>query len=752
MPSPDDERHAEPPVSSQPPVSNQPPVAAQIPAQADARPAAHFGPAPIHRLVATVCAPACVLADADGQLRPVGVAGLYVGDTRALRRAVVTVDGAEPDPLGWQHDGPGITTFFATIREMGDPIPDPTVRLDRTRSVRSGGLDETIRVRSTATAPVRAEVRLQLDCDLTPMELARAGRWRSMAAAALDGNDLVWTGGGATVRVSGADATVRVADPTAGLATAVLTWQIELRTDEEVTLRWSVRVQEPTAVVVTPSGPVDWSRPTIHAADPRIARLVERAIDDLASLRVAEPGQPNDAFIAAGVPWFLTLFGRDSIWAARMMLPLGTSVAEGTLRALARRQGSHLDAASGEAPGKIMHELRRRDTRLTLPGAPSAGPHGPTVYYGTVDATLLWISLLADAWRWGLPDRTVAGFLPTLRGALGWLERYADPNGDGFIEYFDVTGRGLANQGWKDSGTAVRFHDGRTATPPIALCEVQGYAHRAALDAARLLEAFGDAGHVDALADPDHWRGYAANLADAFRDRFWRTGPLGAFPAQGIDGTGHPIDALTSNIGHLLGTGLLNPAEESTVAALLGAPELSGGYGLRTMSTLDGAYDPMTYHCGSIWPHDTAIALLGLASMASDHHARGAATTLINGLLAAADAFDYRLPELYSGDARDEVSRPLAHPAACRPQAWSAAAGIALLQALLGLSVDVPAGDVSITPMMAGPLRVAGLRIGERLVDIDVDASGRVEMTGAAATGDHEGAAFAGRPMPAPRR
>jgi glycogen debranching enzyme len=228
------------------------------------------------------------------------------------------------------------------------------------------------------------------------------------------------------------------------------------------------------------------------------------------------------------------------------------------------------------------------------------------------------------------------------------------------------------------------------ATPPITLCEVQAYARRAALDAAALLEAFGDkefrdrdgeadqSGRDDArFDDPEHWRAYAAGLANAFRQRFWVSGPLGDYPALGLDGEGRPVDALTSNIGHLLGTGLLSPAEEATVARRLAAPELSGGYGLRTMSTLDGAYDPLTYHCGSVWPHDTAIALLGLASMAPDPDARTAGAILADGLLTAAEAFDYRLPELYSGDARDEVGRPLPYPAACRPQAWSAAAAAA---------------------------------------------------------------------------
>jgi glycogen debranching enzyme len=719
-------------------------------------PPGHAVPAPIHSLVASVSAPACVLGDPDGQIRPVGVQGLYVGDTRALRQATVTVAGAEIDALGWRHAAPGVTTFFGTLRHVGDPIPDPTVRLDRTRSVRPDGMDETIRVRSTATAPVRLTVAVRLDCDLTPMEWARAGRTRPTTAArpanrGAGADPLVWADAGLTVTVSADRA---VLDPD----TATVRWPVELRTDEEVTLRWSAQVRDRSPLLLAARTPIDWARPSIDAADPRIGRLVGQSLDDLASLRLTELTSPDDVFIAAGVPWFLTLFGRDSIWAARMMLPVGTGVAEGTLRTLARRQGALVDDASGEAPGKIMHELRRHDTRIGLPAAPSGQANAPSVYYGTIDATLLWISLLTDAWRWGLADEVVVSLLPHMRRALTWLGRYADPNGDGFIEYLDVTGRGLANQGWKDSGTAVRFHDGSMATPPITLCEVQAYAHRAALDAATLLDTFGGKGFRDRVGghnnkppedarfdDPDHWRAYAAGLSEAFRRRFWVSGPLGDYPAQGLDGDGRPIDALTSNIGHLLGTGLLSAAEEATVARRLSAPELSGGYGLRTMSTLDGAYDPLTYHCGSIWPHDTAIALLGLASMAPDPDARAAGAILADGLLTAAEAFDYRLPELYSGDARDEIGRPLPHPAACRPQAWSAAAGIALLQALLGLQVDVPAGQVSVMPMVAMPLRVRGLRVGDQLVEIAMDADGRVDVTGAPpildATGQSLGAA-----------
>jgi glycogen debranching enzyme len=432
----------------------------------------------------------------------------------------------------------------------------------------------------------------------------------------------------------------------------------------------------------------------------------------------ADPGQVS-TFIAAGAPWFLTLFGRDSIWAARMLLPLGTTVAEGTLRALARRLGSTVDYAAGEAPGKIMHELRRHDARL------ARGPRAdepPLAYYGSVDATPLWISLLADAWRWGLPDAVIDEMLPTLRAALRWIEEYGDPDGDGFIEYVDLFGTGLANQGWKDSFNAVRFRDATLGRPPIALCEVQAYAHRAALDAAALLDAFGAPGH-----EADRWRSYAQRLAERFRERFWVDGPLGPYPAMAIDGDGRPVDALTSNIGHLLGTGLLNPAEESQVAGLLASAPLGGGYGLRTMSTLDKGFSALSYHCGSIWPHDTAIALLGQTVSG----AVGAAATLIDGLLSAAEAFDYQLPELYGGDARTDVSRPVPYPGACRPQAWAAAAAVAILQAALGLVVDVPAGEVRLRPLPGlGALEASGLRIAGRPVNISVDRAGAVRVSG----------------------
>jgi glycogen debranching enzyme len=444
----------------------------------------------------------------------------------------------------------------------------------------------------------------------------------------------------------------------------------------------------------------------VRADDHRLTRLVDRSLDDLHGLRL---GDGDDTYLAAGVPWFLTLFGRDSLWAARMLLPLGTNLAAGTLRVLARRQGTKVDPASGEAPGKIMHELRRHEFTLG-----HAGLHLPAAYYGTIDATLLWISLLHDAWRWGLADDQVAGLLPSLAATLGWLDGYADPDGDGFLEYLDTTGHGLANQGWKDSGDAVRFRDGRLAEPPIALVEVQGYAYRAALDGAALLDAFGRPGG-------EKWREYAAGLADRFRAKFWVDG---GYPALALDRDKRPVDSLTSNIGHLLDTGMLNVDEEQAVAAALASEAMSGAYGLRTMSAADGGYSPLSYHCGSVWAHDTAIVTAGLARAGF----ADAANTLIDGLLTAGETFDYRLPELYSGDARAELSRPMPYPAACKPQAWAAAAAIALLQATIGLYPDVPNGVVALRPL--GAVSARGLRVAGSAVDVHAAADGTATISG----------------------
>jgi len=264
----------------------------------------------------------------------------------------------------------------------------------------------------------------------------------------------------------------------------------------------------------------------------------------------------------------------------------------------------------------------------------------------------------------------VRELLPALRGALDWIVR---STGDGFLSYIDRTGTGLANQGWKDSGDSIQWRDGALAAGPIALCEVQGYAYEAAVAAATLLDRLGEDG-APAL------REWAAGLRGRFRERFWVTTAEGRYPAIALDRDGRAVDTLTSNIGHLLGTGILDPDEERAVADLLVAPTMSSGFGVRTLSTRAAGFWPLGYHNGSVWAHDTAIVAHGMHRAGLADHARQVVTQLLDG----AEAFAYRVPELYAGDAAPLGSAPAPYPAACRPQAWSAAAAVTCLQIVGG--------------------------------------------------------------------
>ena len=347
-----------------------------------------------------------------------------------------------------------------------------------------------------------------------------------------------------------------------------------------------------------------------------------------------------------------------------------------------------------------------------------SGTQLPPVYYGTVDATPLFVCLLHDAWRWGLPDAEVRALLPAARAALDWVVRWGDADGDGLLEYVDTEGTGLANQGWKDSGDSVRFADGRQAAAPIALAEVQGYAHEALLHGADLLAALGD-------DDVAGYREVAARLRQRFADAFWVDGERGRYPALALDADKVRVDAVASNMGHLPGTGLLGPEDEAVVADVLTRDDNDSGFGLRTMSSRSGGYSPLSYHCGSVWPHDTAITLLALSRAGLGGRGAG----LLSGLVEAAGAFGYRLPELWSGDALAEVGRPVPYPAACHPQAWSVTSAVAVVQVLLGLQVDVPAGVATLRPLRPSPvgaLRVEGLVVAGEPCTVEVDADGEV--------------------------
>jgi glycogen debranching enzyme len=666
----------------------------------------------LHDLVVCLAAPTVLLSEPDGQVRPRGAQGMLHADIRVLSRAEVRVGGQEAVPVAHGVGPAGDAEFVALVRWLGDEGPDPTVRLERRRQVRPGRVDERLRLVSDAEQPISTYVSLTLAADLVPIHAVKNGESQPPARPAPGATGVEWQHETTRILVSTDDPVVVTTDDDGQVT---LRWDVHVGPRDDVTVSWSLQAQDTGAIVVAAPAPASWQAPCVRAEDRRLARLVARSLDDLHSLRMATSERPDEVFLAAGAPWYLTLFGRDSLWAARMLLPLTTGVAASTLRLLAKHQGRCVDPDTGEAPGKIPHEMRRTDAEH------AGGVYLPALYFGTVDATALWICLLHDAWLWGLARDEVAALAPALEAALGWLRAQADE--DGFLQYVDETGRGLANQGWKDSGDAVRFADGTRALPPIALCEVQGYAYEAAVSGARLLDELGRPGG-------DEWRGWAAALASRFRERFWVENDAGRFPALALDGAGRQVDSLTSNVGHLLGTGMLDAAESEVVAAAVTGADMDGGFGLRTMSARMAGFRPLSYHCGSVWPHDTAIVVHGLMRAGQSARVSG----LVAGLLAAGDSFDYRLPELYSGDDASGLARPVPYPAACRPQAWSAAASVVLLQAVLGLEVDVPAGRISLRPPRPSPvgaLRVEGLRVGNDTVTVEIDAAGKVlEVSG----------------------
>jgi len=630
----------------------------------------------VHNLVPAVSAPAMSLSARSGQIRPLGAEGLYVNDLRALSRLEVTVDGVEPVPLGYELCGGASNHFDSALPP--DDGDGPAFLLARRRTLGAAGMVETFTLKSYGATARNFHVEIALACDLAAISTVKAGLRPAVQPATATPDGLAWeVPGQCSVRASASRRPDSV-----NAASGSLGWDLTVQPGQSVTLRLAVELTEgPSRAAVLPplpgAGPVV-PTPQVRALDDRLRRWVELSVADVNQLQVALPDGPTEVFLAAGVPWYLTLFGRDSIWAARMLLPVGTELALGTLRALARRQGRSFNPQTGEQPGKVLHEVRRE---TNYDGTSERLHTLPPVYYGTIDATPLWVCLLHDAWRWGLPEADVAPLLGPMRRCLDWL---ADTvrGGGGFVRYIDQSGQGLANQGWKDSSDAIQFRDGRLARPPIALCEVQGYAHEAALGGAELLEAFG-------LDGAERWRQLAGDLAERFRSHFWVADEEGPYPAVALQGDGNPVDSLSSNIGHLLGTGLLSPQESALVARRLGGPDLNSGFGLRTLATSSLGYNPFSYHRGSVWPHDTTIAITGLARTGGEE-AQNSASLLIEGLLSAAEAFDYRLPELYSGCEKAGRRRPLPYPASCHPQAWTAASSIAVLAAHVGISPDVP--------------------------------------------------------------
>ena len=509
--------------------------------------------------VVALNAPTQAWSGDDGEVGAAAIDGIYHGDTRFIRAEALRYTGATgrftaPEWVSWSLPSADVVRFDALLRAVDDDLPDPKVRLVRERRVTDGRVAETLTVRSHLGEQATVRLELTLAPDFSPLQVVKAGGADGVtwdAEATTSGLRVRHGGSAATSLVDAPGAEVSVEDERVALR-----WRMEVPARGEASVRWSVEMDDPTLVVRGAARPAPWSPPvTVPGVDPRLERWLDLALGDLSALRLALPGQPDDEFFAAGAPWFFTLFGRDSLWAARLLLPLDARMAASTLRVLARLQGTGNDPSTAEQPGKIMHELRAGT--LSMPGE---GIELPPLYYGTVDATPLWICLLADAAGAGMPEGEIRALLPHLEAAIAWMRRSVGAHG--FLDYVDETGHGLSNQGWKDSGDSIQWRDGTLAEGPIALCEVQGYAYEAALGGAALLDRFGRPGG-------DEVRSWAADLKARFAERYWVETPEGRYPAIALDREGRAVDTLTSNAGHLLGTGILSPDEEARVGALL---------------------------------------------------------------------------------------------------------------------------------------------------------------------------------------
>ena len=420
--------------------------------------------------------------------------------------------------------------------------------------------------------------------------------------------------------------------------------------------------------------------------------LLDQSRDDL---RMLVERHPTGLYPTAGLPWFAVPFGRDGLITALQTLPTNPEVASGVLRYLAAHQGQRIDMEREEEPGKIVHEVRSGE----------AVERGlwPEIFYGTIDATPLFLCVLSEAFDWTGDAGIVEELWPAAEAALGWCEKFGDRDGDGYIEY---PGGRARNQGWKDSDDSLNHVDGSAAPHPIALCEVQGYLYRGLLGMAR--------------KRPD-LKTRAARLRRRFDSDFW----VGRerYVAYALDGLKRPVEEITSNPGHCLWSGILQQRRAAAVAARMLSPELFSGWGVRTLSTREVAYDPCSYHNGSVWPHDSAMASAGLRRSGFPNEAEQIARAVLQAGMALPER---RLPELWCGNNRGSDSPPESYRNSCSPQAWAAGSAFQLITALLGLEADAGRGRLRIAPVetaLWGRLEVTGLHFAGHRIDFSVEGT-----------------------------
>jgi glycogen debranching enzyme len=662
------------------------------------------------------------LFDANGDMRPDLPLGVFVRDTRIVSCWRLLLDDQPIQSLSAAVAEPYAGVFLGRSQPGGEGSTRLVV--DRRRYV-GDGLREDITLSNYDHSDRVLTVTLQVDADFADLFAVKAGRVDAERLERAAGVRSEVFAHQLVYRVGHGEFTrgVRIGSVGATASPGRLTWEVVVPAKGT----WSATVEVVARVdghELTPRFPAGQpiadtgtarqladrrrARPVIRTDWAALSQALARSEEDLDVLRIADPEAPEIDVVAAGAPWFMTLFGRDALLAGWMMLPLRSDLALGSLQTLARLQGVKVDPAKEEQPGRIPHELRRG---LDLD---SEGAGGFNVYYGSADATPLFVMLLGELRRWGHAPDEVDALLPAADRALEWIDRYGDRDGDGFVEYLRASEEGLRNQGWKDHFDSMNFVDGTLAEPPIAVAEVQGYVYAAYRARAHFAEEAGD----DECAE--RWTERADTLRRAFNERFWL--PERGWYAVALDGDKRPVDALTSNIGHCLWTGIIDEDKAGAVVDALMSRDMFTGFGIRTLAASMGAYNPVSYHNGSVWPHDNAIICAGLMRYGYVEEAQRVA----RGILDAAAAFGGRLPELFCGFDRDDYAAPVPYPASCSPQAWSAAAPVQILRSLLRLDPDLPRGRVWLAPTLpagVGTLSIDGLAVGEGKVNVAVVGS-----------------------------
>lgn len=602
----------------------------------------------------------------DGWIHPSGMEGYFVGDTRMLSTMFGVFNGSPMQVIRHHlHD-----ECIEVLGIVGDLVR-PDLLVTSELSIAKGHLEVTLAIANLTNGEHEVVFDLAVTSDFADIfDVRRSERPRSgFVGTGPSEGDLVlsYENGGFRrgLRISCDPGSEVLRD---GIRTTLV---LPHRGQGSITVTGSPEGarHQPLIVVGPPTATesvFDERRPPPPGME-RWRMTWHRSLDDLEDLLIADPLDPSRVTIAAGSPWFMTLFGRDSLIASWEALILGTRLALNTMDALAQRQGERVDTVTEEEPGKILHEIR---TGEAVQRSNGWGAH----YYGTVDATPLFVMLLHEAWRWGADEDHVRRLMPNAERAIAWMEQFGDRDGDGFIEYGASGSQlfaSLSNLAWKDSNDAVRTETGEIAEGPIAMVEVQGYAHAALTAMAGLREAFG-------TADPEPLRIRADRLRTRIAEAYW-VDDLRAY-ALALDGSKRPVRTVSSNAGHLLWTGTAYPEHASVLMERLLEPDMFTGFGIRTLSTDNPAYNPLSYHCGSVWPHDTAIVAAGYARYGNAEGAR----VIAEALLGAAEPTG-RLPELFAGFDRDAQPAPVPYASSCSPQAWAAGAPFLLTRALLGL-------------------------------------------------------------------